>query len=126
MKEIMKIVCCFAALAASGVASAHLYGKAVPLSTSTGYNQYFFEWHADDPWGSARPDKGDTNWGPWRQFPEPTVFALPVEGQIGPVTLNKWYRATFYHKYSSLITKKSSAVFIAADICGGGPPTHTR
>ena len=126
MKEIMKIVICFAALAASGAASAHLYGRAVPIPLSTGYNQYFFEWHADDPWGNARPYKGTTNWGPWSQFPKQTYFPLPVEGQIGPVTLNKWYRATFYSKYSGLITKTSSAVFIAADICGSGPPTHTK
>ena len=53
-------------------------------------------------------------------------FEVEAEGQVGPVALNKWYRATFYSKYSSLITTKSSAVFIAADICGSGPPTRTN
>lgn len=108
----------------ANVADAHMYGRQVPLPTSTGYNHYSYEWHADLPWNGARVYQGLTNIGPWLDYPAPTIFKLDREGIVGPVTLNRWYRTKFYHAF--WLSKFAGQIFIAADICGSGPPTHEK
>lgn len=102
------------------IADAHMYGRPVAQTTSTGFKIYSYKWHADDPWEGARIYSAPTNYGTWTEYPGTSLFHRPVEGIVGPVTPNRWYRTKFYHVL--LYTKTIGMVFIGADICGVGPP----